>query len=57
MPFLTVYQETRDNTIEDALREKDLTIKLLTNRIADIEHDQKIIMDLLQDGGEQLKRN
>jgi integrase len=56
MPFLTVYQETRDNTIEDALREKDLTIKLLTNRIADIEHDQKIIMDLLQDGGEQLKR-
>jgi hypothetical protein len=55
MPFLTVYQETRDNTIEDALKEKDRTIKLLTNRIADIEHDQKIIMDLLQDP-EQLKK-
>jgi integrase len=55
MPFLTIYQETRDNTIETTLRDKDRTIKLLTNRIADIEHDQKIIMDLLQDP-EQLKR-
>jgi integrase len=55
MPFLTIYQETRDNTIETALREKDRTIKLLTSRIADIEHDQKIIMDLLQDL-EQLKK-
>jgi integrase len=54
MPFLTIYQETRDNTIEDALREKDLTIKLLTNRIADIEHNQKILMDLMQDP-EQLR--
>jgi integrase len=55
MPFLTIYQETRDNTIENVLREKDRTIKLLTNRIADIEHDQKIIMDLLHDP-EQLKK-
>jgi hypothetical protein len=55
MPFLTIYQETRDNTIEAALREKDRTIKLLTNRIADIEHDQKIIIDLLQEP-EQLKK-
>lgn len=55
MPFLTIYQETRDNTIETALREKDRTIKLLTSRIADIEHDQKTIMDLLQDP-EQLKK-
>lgn len=55
MPFLTVYQETRDNTIEASLREKDRTIKLLTNRITDIEHDQKIIMDLLQDP-QQLKK-
>lgn len=55
MPFLTIYQETRDNTIETALREKDKTIKQLTNRIADIEHDQKIIMDLLRDP-EQLKK-
>jgi integrase len=55
MPFLTIYQETRDNTIETSLKEKDRTIKILTNRIADIEHDQKIIMDLLQDP-EQLKK-
>ena len=55
MPFLTIYPETRDNTIEAALREKDRTIKLLTNRIADIEHDQKIIIDLLQEP-EQLKK-
>jgi integrase len=49
MPFLTIYQETRDNTIEDALREKDRTIKLLTNRMADIERNQRIMQDLLQD--------
>jgi integrase len=55
MPFLTVYQDTRDNTIETTLKEKDRTIKLLTNRIADIEHNQKIMMDLLRDP-EQLKK-
>jgi hypothetical protein len=55
MPFLTVYQETRDNTIEASLKEKDRTIKLLTNRIADIEHNQKIMMDLMKDPTE-LKR-
>lgn len=55
MPFLTIYQETRDNTIEAALREKDRTINILTNRIVDIEHDQKIIIDLLQEP-EQLKK-
>jgi integrase len=48
MPFLTIYQDARSDTIETSLREKDRTIKLLINRIADIEHDQKIIMDLLQ---------
>jgi hypothetical protein len=56
MPFLTIYQDTRDNTIEASLKEKDRTIKLLTNRIADIENDYKIIKDLLQDGGIELKR-
>ena len=56
MPFLTIYQEMRDNTIENALREKDRTIKLHTNRIADVENDYKIIKDLLQDGGIELKR-
>ena len=48
MPFLTVYQETRDNTIENALREKDITIKLLTNRIADIELHQKEQSEILK---------
>ena len=48
MPFLTIYQETRDNTIENALREKDRTIKLLTNRIADIELHQKETSELLK---------
>jgi len=48
MPFLTVYQETRDNSIEAALREKDQTIKLLTNRIADIELHQKTQSEILK---------
>jgi len=48
MPFLTIYQETRDNTIENALREKDITIKLLTNRIADIELQQKEQSEILK---------
>jgi len=48
MPFLTIYQETRDNTIENALREKDITIKLLTNRIADIELHQKTQSEILK---------
>lgn len=54
LPFLTIYQDARSDTLEDAVKEKDRTIKLLTNRIADIEHDQKIIMDLLHNP-EQLK--
>jgi integrase len=49
MPFLTIYQETRDNTIEDALKQKDRTINLLTRRMADIEHNQKIMQNLLRD--------
>ena len=48
MPFLTIYQETRDNTIENALREKDITIKLLTNRITDIELHQKEQSEILK---------
>ena len=48
MPFLTIYQGTRDNTIEAALREKDITIKLLTNRIADIELQQKELSEILK---------
>ena len=48
MPFLTIYQETRDNSIEASLREKDMTIKLLTNRIADIELHQKETSEILR---------
>jgi integrase len=48
MPFLTIYQETRDNSIEAALREKDQTIKLLTNRIANIELNQKETSEILR---------
>jgi hypothetical protein len=33
MPFLTIYQETRDNTIEASLREKDKTIALLNKQM------------------------
>lgn len=53
MPHLTILDysslDTRSKNIENALREKDRTIKLLDNRIADLERDQKIIMDLIQD--------
>ena len=48
MPFLTIYQETRDNSIEASLPEKDMTIKLLTNRIADIELHQKETSEILR---------
>ena len=48
MPFLTIYQETRDNSIEAALQEKDQTIKLLTNRIADLELHQKTQTEILK---------
>jgi integrase len=48
IPFLTIYQETRDNTIENVLQEKDLTIKLLTNRIANIESQQKEQSEILK---------
>ncbi|MGH9987406.1 MAG: tyrosine-type recombinase/integrase, partial [Nitrososphaeraceae archaeon] len=48
MPFLTIYQETRDNSLEATLREKDITIKLLTNRITDIELHQKEQSEILK---------
>ena len=48
MPFLTIYQETRDNTIENALREKDITIKLLTKQMAILEQNQNEMSDLLK---------
>jgi integrase len=33
MPFLTIYQETRDNTIETALKDKDKTIAMLNKQM------------------------
>ena len=56
MPFLTIYQETCDNTMETTLREKERAIKLLSNRLADVERDQRMIMNLIQDGGIELKK-
>jgi small-conductance mechanosensitive channel len=62
MPFLTVYQETRDNSLESAAQEKERTIRLLANRLAEkdkhiqaLEHDNRLIKDLYQDVAE-LKR-
>lgn len=33
MPFLTIYQETRDNTIENTLKEKERTIAMLNKQM------------------------
>lgn len=55
MPFLTIYQETRDNSLEAIVKDKDRTIRLFSNRIADVEHNQNILMDLIRDP-EQLKK-
>jgi hypothetical protein len=62
MPFLTVYQETRDNSLESAAQEKERTIRLLANRLVEkdqhiqaLEHDNRLIKDLYQDVAE-LKR-
>jgi integrase len=50
MPFLTVYQETRDSTIEGALVEKDKAIQQLTIRMKQFE---QLIQSLIDSG--QLK--
>jgi hypothetical protein len=48
MPFLTIYQETRDNAIEETLREKDKAIQQLTKQKAILEQNQKEMSDLLK---------
>lgn len=48
MPFLTIYQETRDNTIENALREKDKAISQLTKQMKEMEQHQKEVSDILK---------
>lgn len=47
MPFLTIYQETRDNTIEDALKEKNTEIQFLRRQIEIIQSDQEKVRQLL----------
>lgn len=47
MPFLTIYQETRDDTIETALKEKNSEIQLLRRQIEIIRNDQEKVRKLL----------
>jgi integrase len=63
MPFLTIYQETRDNSLESAAQEKERMIKLITNRLAEkdqhieaLEYDNRLIKDLYQDVAELKKK-
>ncbi|MGH9954022.1 MAG: tyrosine-type recombinase/integrase, partial [Nitrososphaeraceae archaeon] len=48
MPFLTIYQDSRSITLEEALQEERRNNKLLTNRITDIELHQKEMSEVLQ---------
>lgn len=48
MPFLTIYQETRDNTIENALREKDKAIQQLSRQMKEMEQHQREMSDILK---------
>jgi integrase len=48
MPFLTIYQDSRSITLEEALQEERRNNKLLTNRITDIELHQKEMSEILQ---------
>ena len=47
MPFLTIYQDTRDDTIETALKEKNTEIQLLRRQIEIIRNDQEQVRKLL----------
>jgi prefoldin subunit 5 len=47
MPFLTIYQETRDDSIETALKEKNSEIQLLRRQIEIIQSDQEKVRKLL----------
>ena len=48
MPFLTIYQDTRVSTMKTHYERRKQTIKLLTNRIADIELHQKETSEILR---------
>ena len=48
MPFLTIYQETRDNTIENALREKDRTIAILDKQMEMVNQRVEVLETLVK---------
>jgi hypothetical protein len=48
MPFLTIHQDARNDTIETALHEKDKAIQQLTKQMAIMEQNQKEMSDLLK---------
>lgn len=48
--------QEQDHTIQVQMAEKDKQIQHLTEQMAAMEEDQKTIMELLQDGGAQLKK-
>jgi integrase len=48
MPFLTIYQETRDNTIETTLREKDKTISLLNRQMEMVNKRVEVLETLVR---------
>jgi integrase len=48
MPFLTIYQETRDNTIENALKKKDKSIQLLMNQMEIMNKRTEVLENLVR---------
>ncbi|MGC1133439.1 MAG: hypothetical protein WA941_11485 [Nitrososphaeraceae archaeon] len=62
--YLTINEENRlrkqvaeqEHTIQVQMAEKDKQIKHLTEHMAAMEEDQRTIMELLQDGGVELKK-
>jgi hypothetical protein len=48
MPFLTIYQETRDNTIEAALKEKDRSIQLLMKEMQIMNKRTEVLENLVR---------
>lgn len=47
MPFLTIYQQTRDNSIEAAYKEQNTELQILRKQIEIIQNDQEKVRELL----------
>lgn len=47
MPFLTIYQQTRDNSIEAAYKEQNTELQILRKQIEIIQNDQEKVRKLL----------